>query len=59
MKALIGRDRTIEDLEVVSGHPMLIPAAMEAVKQWQYKPSIWEGQAVEVETTIRVNFQLE
>ena len=37
-KALIGKDGSIESLQAVSGHPMLIPAAIEAVKQWKYKP---------------------
>jgi periplasmic protein TonB len=42
----------------VSGHPMLAPAAINAVKQWRYKPYLLNGQAVEVETTITVNFEL-
>ena len=48
----------IENLHLVSGHPMLAPAAIEAVKQWKYKPYFLNGEPVEVETTINVNFTL-
>ena len=58
-KALIGKDGSIENLQAVSGHPMLIPAAIEAVKQWKYKPYLLNGNLVEVETTVRVNFPAE
>jgi TonB family protein len=58
LQALIDKDGTIEKLELVSGHPMLVPAAIDAVKQWQYRPYIYEGQPVQVETTINVNFML-
>ena len=47
-----------ENLELVSGHPMLVNAAMDAVKQWQYKPNVLNGVPVEVRTTINVNFSL-
>jgi periplasmic protein TonB len=43
---------------LVSGHPMLVPAAIEAVKQWRYRPFLLNGEPVEVETTITVTFQL-
>ena len=58
LTAIIDRDGNIENLQLVSGHPMLAPAAINAVKQWQYKPYLLNGQAVEVETTITVNFEL-
>ena len=58
LRALISKDGSIESLTVVSGHPMLAPAAIDAVKQWQYKPYILNGLAVQVETEILVNFQL-
>ena len=48
----------IENLQLVSGHPMLVPAAIAAVKQWRYKPYLLNGQPVEVETTITVIFAL-
>jgi periplasmic protein TonB len=43
---------------VVSGHPMLSPAALDAVKQWRYKPYLLNNEPVEVETTITVNFRM-
>jgi len=58
LQAEISRDGTIENLRLISGHPMLAPAAIEAVKQWRYKPYILNGEPVEVETQITVNFTL-
>lgn len=58
MKALINKAGDVESLELVSGHPMLAPAAMDAVKQWKYKPYLLNGKAVEVETQITVNYTL-
>jgi periplasmic protein TonB len=58
LQAIIGKDGEISELEVVSGHPLLIPSAMQAVKQWRYKPTLLNGQAVEVVTQIDVNFTL-
>ncbi len=58
LQALIGKDGTIQNLHVVSGHPMLTNAALEAVKEWRYKPYYLNGEPVEVETTINVNFTL-
>jgi protein TonB len=58
LSAIIAKDGTIQNLQLVSGHPMLVPAAITAVKQWRYKPYLLNGQPVEVETTITVNFQL-
>lgn len=58
LTAIIDKDGNIENLQVVSGHPMLAPAAINAVKQWRYKPYLLNGQPVEVETTITVNFEL-
>ena len=58
LHALISRDGTIEDLKVVSGHPLLFPSALEAVKQWAYQPTLLNGEPVEVETDIDVNFTL-
>jgi protein TonB len=43
---------------VVSGHPLLIPSATDAVRQWQYKPTLLNGEPVEVQTQIDVNFTL-
>ncbi|MGC2108028.1 MAG: energy transducer TonB [Candidatus Korobacteraceae bacterium] len=58
LQATIGKDGSIENLRVISGHPMLAPAAIDAVKQWRYKPYYLNGEPVEVETYINVNFTL-
>jgi periplasmic protein TonB len=58
LAALIGRDGIIENLQVISGHPMLMAAAKDAVKQWRYRPYVLNGEPVVVETTITVNFVL-
>lgn len=58
LTALIDKDGIIQNLQVVSGHPLLAPAAIEAVKQWRYKPFLLNGQPVGVETTVTVNFNL-
>jgi protein TonB len=58
LQALISKQGTIENLRVISGHPMLSPSAIDAVKQWRYKPYILNGEPVEVETQITVNFTL-
>ena len=58
LAAVISKDGTIQDLKVISGHPLLIPAALEAVKQWVYQPTLLNGEPVEVSTQIDVNFTL-
>jgi protein TonB len=58
LHALISKEGTIEDLKVVTGHPLLVPAALEAVKQWVYQPTTLNGEPVGVETEIDVNFTL-
>jgi protein TonB len=58
LQATIAKDGTIQNLHLMSGHPMLTTAAMEAVKQWRYKPYFLNGEPVEVETQITVNFTL-
>lgn len=57
-QAVIGKDGTIQNLQLLSGHPLLVPAATEAVKQWLYKPTLLNGEPVEVITQIDVNFTL-
>lgn len=59
LHAIIARNGTIESLNVISGHPLLVHAAMDAVGQWRYRPYILNGEAVEVETFITVNFRKE
>jgi TonB family protein len=56
--ATIGKDGTVQNLHLVSGPPLLVQAAMQAVRQWVYKPTLLNGQPVEVVTTIDVNFEL-
>ena len=58
LAAVIARDGTIENLRVLSGNPMLVGAAVEAVRQWRYRPYVLDGEPVEVETQITVNFVL-
>jgi len=58
LAATISKQGVIENLRVLSGHPMLIQAAMDAAKQFRYRPYILNGEPVEVETTIDVNFTL-
>lgn len=58
LQAEISKEGTIQNLQLVSGHPMLAPAAIEAVKQWRYKPYLLNGEPVAVETQVVVNFTL-
>jgi periplasmic protein TonB len=58
LQAEISKDGTIENLRLISGHPMLAPAAIEAVKQWRYRPYMLNGEPVAVETQVQVNFTL-
>lgn len=59
LRAIIARDGSIQSLEALSGHPLLVPAAMEAIQQWRYQPTLLNGQPVEVETRISVIFTLD
>jgi protein TonB len=58
LQAVISKDGSIENLRLISGHPMLAPAAIKAVQQWRYRPYILNNEPVEVETQITVNFSL-
>ncbi len=58
LQAEISKDGTIQNLQLISGHPMLAPAAIEAVRQWRYKPYLLNGEPVAVETQVVVNFSL-
>jgi protein TonB len=58
LQALISKQGTIQNLRVISGHPMLVQAALDAVKQWRYRPYLLNGEPVEVETQITLNFSL-
>jgi protein TonB len=56
--AVISRSGTIDNLQVLSGHPMLVQAAIDAVQQWRYRPYILNQEPIEVETQITINFVL-
>jgi len=58
LQAVIGKDGAIQNLRLISGHPMLTQAAIDAVKQWRYRPYFLNGEPVEVDTQITVNFTL-
>jgi protein TonB len=58
LHAIISKQGNVENLSVISGHPMLVQSALDAVKQWKYKPYFLNGEPVEVETTVTVNFNL-
>ena len=59
LQAEISKDGAVEELRGISGHPLLIPAAIDAVKQWQYKPYMQNGEPVAMDTTITVDFTLK
>jgi protein TonB len=58
LQAVIAKDGTVQDLRVVTGHPLLVQAALDAVQLWRYKPYLLNDQPVEVDTQINVNFTL-
>lgn len=58
LHAIIDKDGNVSELQVISGHPLLVQAALDAVKQWRYKPTLLNGDPVEVDTTITVNFTM-
>jgi protein TonB len=59
LHAVISREGSIEKLQIISGHPMLDKAALDAVSQWRFRPYILNGQPIEVETQITINFTLD
>ena len=58
LAGVIGAEGRIRELQVTSGHPLLVQAALDAVRQWVYRPTLLSGRPVEVITTIRVVFRL-
>ena len=58
LHAVITKDGRVEELRVISGHPLLIQAAEDAVRQWRYQPTLLNGDPVEIEMTITVNFEM-
>ena len=55
---VIAETGEVREIHVVSGHPMLVPAAVDAVKNWQYTPSLLDGKPIEIKTRILVPFTL-
>ncbi|MCU1238430.1 MAG: TonB family protein [Candidatus Solibacter sp.] len=58
LQVVIAKDGTVMDIRVISGHPLLIPPALDAVKTWVYQPTLLNGEPVEVSTQVDVNFTL-
>jgi periplasmic protein TonB len=58
LHAIIAKDGTVQELQYISGPPLLMRSAMDAVRQWRYRPTLLNGEAVEVDTTISVVFSL-
>jgi protein TonB len=58
LHAIIGKNGAVEQLQVLSGHPLLVQSALDAVKQWRYQPTLLNGDPVEVDTEIDVIFSL-
>jgi protein TonB len=59
LEATIDKEGAVRELQIISGHPLLIGAALNAVKQWKYKPTILNGDPIEVITTVTVTFTLQ
>lgn len=58
LTAIIDKEGNIRDIRLITGHPLLVTAAIEAVRQWRYRPYLLNGEPVEVETTVTVNFMI-
>ena len=58
LHAVLDKDGRVSELQVISGHPLLVQAALDAVKQWRYRPTLLNNEPVEVDTTITVTFVL-
>ena len=58
LRVIIDRQGNVSNIQLISGHPKLAPAAIEAVKQWKYRSYLLNGAPVEIETQVQVNFTL-
>jgi len=58
LRAIVSKSGTIENLTVVTGHPMLVKSALDAVRQWRYRPYLLNDEPIEIDTEITVNFLL-
>lgn len=54
----IARDGSVREIQLVSGHPMLVPAAREAVSKWRYQPTMLDGRAIDMSTRVEIRFAL-
>jgi len=57
LRVMIGKDGAVQSVNVISGHPLLVQSASDAVKQWRYQPTLVNNQPVEVETTVTVEYK--
>ena len=58
LHAIIGKDGTVQSLQVIAGHPLLVQSALDAVRQWRYQPTLLNNEPVDVDTEIDVIFSL-
>jgi protein TonB len=58
MRVTVDKEGNVANIQLISGHPILAPAAIDAVKQWKYRPYLLNGMPVEIETQVTVNFTL-
>ena len=56
LRVIVGEDGRVRDLHIIRGHPMLAPAAYQAVRQWEFKPYTENGKALSIDTIVTVNF---
>jgi len=59
LRAIIATDGTIQSLQVVSGDPLFYQSALEAVREWRYRPTVLNGEAVEIDTFITVIYNID
>jgi protein TonB len=55
---IVGKNGTVQNIQLLSGHPLIAPAAMEAVRQWRYQPTMVNGQPVEVAAPVNIAFDI-
>jgi protein TonB len=58
MEVVIDKDGKVQDVKAITGHPLLVKAAVEAVSRWRYQPTLLQGQPVEVLTEVEQRFSL-
>jgi len=58
MEIVVNKDGGVQDIKVITGHPLLVKAAVEAVSRWRYQPTLLQGQPVEVLTEVEQRFSL-